>query len=96
MVVLAVIMSFTSSIVVVARVVLIAAITVVTVAVVVDARSPSTSLDGVPGVVVGPELALDHRCCGPGPTSTILIPGGGRVQVIRGRRCPSITFRPLA
>jgi hypothetical protein len=31
------------------------------VAVVVDALSPSSSFDGVPGVVVGPEMALDRR-----------------------------------
>jgi hypothetical protein len=55
----------------------IAAITVVTVAVVVDAHSSSASFDGVPGVAVGSELALDRRCYCPGHISTVLIPGGG-------------------
>jgi hypothetical protein len=39
--------------------------------VVVDARSPSASLDGVLGITVRPELALDcrHRRPGPSPRS---------------------------
>jgi hypothetical protein len=69
-----------SSVVVVARAVLIAAITVVAVVVFVDARSSSASFDGVPGVAVGSELALDYRCCCPGPISTVLIPVGGGFQ----------------
>jgi hypothetical protein len=38
--------------------VLITLVAIVTVAVVVGACSPSTSLDGIAGVVVGPETAL--------------------------------------
>jgi hypothetical protein len=48
-------------------------VAVVTLAVIVDACSPSTSLDGVPGITVRPETALDRQCCGPGPLSAILM-----------------------
>jgi hypothetical protein len=39
---------------------LVAAVAVVTVVVVVDARSPSVSFDGVPSIAVGPEMAIDR------------------------------------
>jgi hypothetical protein len=52
---------------------------VVDVAVVVDARGPSASFNGVPGVTVGPVTALDRRRYALGPVSAILMPSGGRV-----------------
>jgi hypothetical protein len=58
---------------------------VVVVAVVVDTPSPLASLDGVPGVAVGPEPALDCRRRRPDPFSTVLMLGGGRVRAVRGR-----------
>jgi hypothetical protein len=67
--------------------VLTAAIAVVAVVVVVDARSLSASLDGVPGITVEPEPALDRRCCGPGPASAILILGVGVDAKIGRRPC---------
>jgi hypothetical protein len=94
--VVAVVESSTSPVVVVASAVLVAVIVVVAVAVVVDARSRLPSLDGVPGITVGPEPALDHRCCCPGHFFMVLMPGGGCVRTMRGWRCPSSAFRPLA
>jgi hypothetical protein len=76
-VVVTIVASLASSVVVVARAVLVAAIVVVAVAVVVVARSLPVSLDGVPGVTVGPKTALDYRRCCPGPISMVLMPGGG-------------------
>jgi hypothetical protein len=79
MVVVAVVTSPTSSIVVSAWAVLTATVVVVDVAVVVDARGPSASFNGVPGVTVGPVTALDRRRYALGPVSAILMPSGGRV-----------------
>lgn len=95
-VVVVVIASSAPSVVVVACVVLIAAIVVVTVAVVVDARGPSTSINGVPGVTVGPEPALDRQSCGRSSTAAILVSRGVRVRLMSGWRCPSVTLQPLA
>jgi hypothetical protein len=60
-----------SSVIVAVCAVVIVVIVVVVVTVVVDARSPSASLDGVLGITVRPELALDcrHRRPGPSPRS---------------------------
>jgi hypothetical protein len=68
----------------------------VVVAVVGDTRSLSMSLDGLPGVAVGPEPTLD--CCRhcPGPFSMVLMPGEGRVRAMCEWCSRSTTLRPLA
>jgi hypothetical protein len=52
----------------------------VVVVVVVDTLSPSASLDGVPGVTVRPEPALDYRCHRTAPFPAILMSRGGRFR----------------
>jgi hypothetical protein len=63
--------------------VILVACTVAVAVVVVNTRSPSTCLDGVPGVSVWPETALDRQSCGRGMTASVLIPGERWVRLMR-------------
>jgi hypothetical protein len=69
--------SFASLVIMSTWAMLIAAVAVVAVAVVIDARSALASFDGVPGVAVEPETAPYHQGYVFGPISTILMLGGG-------------------
>jgi hypothetical protein len=86
-VVVAVVSPPTSTIVVLARAVA---------TVVVDTLGPSSSLDGVPYVAVGPETALDRLCCGSASLPALSMLGRRRIQVVCGRRFCPLTLRVLA
>jgi hypothetical protein len=59
------------------------------VAVVVDALGPSSGLDGVPHIAVGPKAAPDHRCRGSASLPVLSMLGRRQIRAVGGRRsCP--------
>jgi hypothetical protein len=58
----------------------------VIVAVVVDALSSSSGLDGVPGVTIGPESTIDRRCRGSDSLPTPLVLERRGIRAVGGWR----------
>jgi hypothetical protein len=79
-----------------ARVVLVAVIVVVAIAVVVDACGPPASFDGVPGVAVWPEMTIDCRSPSSGSAPVASLPPGRWVLAVRRGHSSPVVRRPLA
>jgi hypothetical protein len=64
--------------------------------VVVDAFRSSSGFYGIPGVAVGSEMTLDHRCCGRDPTFVSLLLRRTWVRAVGGWCSSSSALRALA
>jgi hypothetical protein len=64
--------------------------------VVVDALDPPSGLEGVPYIVVGPEVAPDRRCRDSASLLTLSMLGRRRIRAVCGRCSCLPVLRALA